>query len=251
MTWLTLLGLLLSSTMVPSLSGNQMPAMPSTVLWAWERPEDLGFINPREVGVAFLAMNLRLLEDRVRATPRLQALVVPPETRLIAVVRIEADRVRVPRLSENQLRAATEEIVRQADGRRGVIAVQIDFDATRSERPFYRELIRAVRQQLPSSFALSMTALVSWCIGDDWLSDLPIDEAVPMFFRMGADSRQALLHLSSGANFRSSACRSSLGISTDEPIASFPRAGRIYIFHPKPWSPVAVREVLLWIRAWQ
>ena len=52
------------------------------------------------------------------------------------------------------------------------LAIQIDFDATKSERSFYRELITDLRQRLPANVHLSITALASWCMDDDWLSDL-------------------------------------------------------------------------------
>ncbi len=34
---------------------DPLPEFPRVMLWAWERPEKLDFINPRETGVAFLA----------------------------------------------------------------------------------------------------------------------------------------------------------------------------------------------------
>ena len=66
-----------------------------------------------------------------------------------------------------------------------VRGVQIDFDATLSERDAYRALIHDVRKRLGPATPLSITALASWCIGDDWLNGLPVDEAIPMLFRMG------------------------------------------------------------------
>jgi len=58
-----------------------------------------------------------------------------------------------------------------------------------SERDFYRALLQDLRAQLPDNVPLSMTALASFCIGDRWLEGLPVDEAVPMIFRMGADDK--------------------------------------------------------------
>ena len=65
------------------------------------------------------------------------------------------------------------------------MAIQIDFDAADSERDVYRRLLARVRAVLPRTVPLSMTALASWCVGDTWLDGLPVDEAVPMLFRMG------------------------------------------------------------------
>src|SRR6266542_893708 len=68
---------------------RRLVQFPRTMLWAWERPEDLSFIDPREVGVAFLAKTLRLQGKQLLVRPRMQPLKVPPETMLMAVVRIE------------------------------------------------------------------------------------------------------------------------------------------------------------------
>ncbi len=49
-----------------------------------------------------------------------------------------------------------------------------------------------------------MTALASWCAGDDWLRDLPVDEAVPMLFRMGVEKNLFQRRLETGQRFESS-----------------------------------------------
>src|SRR4030095_8793182 len=99
-----------------------------------------------------------------------------------------------------------------------VSAIQIDFDALVSERDFYRALLQDLRAQLPNNVPLSMTALASFCIGDRWLDDLPVDEAVPMIFRMGADDRTVKNLLTSGEDFREPLCQKSYGIAVDEPL---------------------------------
>ena len=57
---------------------DPLPQFPRTVVWAWERPEKLDFINPREVGVAFLARTIYIRGGVVSVRPRLQPLVVAP-----------------------------------------------------------------------------------------------------------------------------------------------------------------------------
>ena len=64
-------------------------ATPSLVLWAWERPEDLRFLDPTKAGVAFLAGTVRLGPKGMSYCPRMQSLQVARETKLVAVVRIE------------------------------------------------------------------------------------------------------------------------------------------------------------------
>lgn len=204
---------------------------PAVILWAWERPEDLTFIDPQKTGVAFLAKTITLRGAGVVVRPRLQPLRLPQGTQTIAVVRLETDRTEPPTYSPAQLAQTTAEI------RDSSVTghVQIDFDATVSERDFYRSLLAAVRRDLPDSTRLSITALASWCAGDDWLADLPIDEAVPMLFRLGVDQRQFQRRLETGQPFESRMCRNSAGVSTDEPVNA-PSVSRLYIFNPRPWS---------------
>lgn len=221
---------------------TRLADFPPLILWAWERPEKLDALDTRVVGVAYLARTLYLRGERVVVRPRLQPLKVAPETTLVAVVRIESDRREPARLSTGQRREAVAAINAVA-GKPGVRAIQIDFDATASERAFYRELLFDLRREMPETLALSMTALASWCMGDDWLTGLPVDEAVPMLFRMGADEHQVRLHLEAGGGFGSPLCRSSLGVSTDEPFPfKLPRTPRLYVFHPQPWSPSAIQK---------
>jgi hypothetical protein len=53
------------------------------MLWAWERPERLEFIDIEQTGVAFLARTLYLRGDEVVVRPRLQTLKTPPRTNLV------------------------------------------------------------------------------------------------------------------------------------------------------------------------
>jgi hypothetical protein len=91
---------------------------------------------------------------------------------------------------------------------------------------------------------LSITALASWCAGDDWISDLPIDEAVPMLFRMGPDRQVMKNRLSAQEEFSAKPCRSSYGVSTDEPLDGLRPEKRIYVFNPQAWTEQSVRAIL-------
>jgi hypothetical protein len=216
-----------------------LPAFPGVILWAWESPQDLSFIDPHDAGVAFLARTIVIGNGRITVLPRVQPLHVPPGTVLMAVVRIESPGRDLP--DPGALVPPIAEAARLA----GVKALQIDFDARSSERGFYRDLIGRLRNQLPADVPLTMTALVSWCRYDNWIAGLPVAEAVPMLFRMGPDRYQP------GEKFRDGLCRNSIGISTDEPIMKLPRVRRVYIFHPGSWSKAdyqnAFQEVKRWI----
>lgn len=221
---------------------TRLNQIPQVVLWAWERPTDLRFIDPKEVGVAFLARTIRLRSGEVVVRPRLQPLNLPEGVNVIAVARVETDSLK-PDLSSQQpdkLAGAIAEMAKLPN----VAHIQIDFDATLTERKFYREVIVEVRRRLPTTTSLSITALASWCTYDNWLSELPIDEAVPMLFRMAGDGKQIANRLDAGEDFIAPPCRHSYGISTDEPRSNLSAARRIYVFNPEPWTGDSVRAIL-------
>jgi hypothetical protein len=226
-----------------SSTAARLGPMPRVMLWAWERPTDLRFINPRETGVAFLARTIRLRSGEVVVRPRLQPLNLPEAASVIAVARVETDAVSRPELSAQQCEKLAEAL---ADMARlpNVSHIQIDFDATQSERKFYRDVIVEVRRRLPDTVGLSITALASWCTYDDWISDLPIDEAVPMLFRMAADGKQIANRLDAGEDFIAPPCRHSYGISTDEPRSNLSSARRLYVFNPNPWTESSIHAIL-------
>src|SRR6266700_4490065 len=211
---------------------------PRIVLWAWDRSEDLSSLNPQRFAVAFLAQTLILKGDDVVLTPRRQPLKVPPEAKLIAVTRIESQKTtgERPALIDLQRRKVVRLIMRTLELKNGS-ALQIDFDAVSSERQFYRSLLQELRQKLPDKVPLSMTALASFCVGDRWLQDLPVDEAVPMIFRMGADDQPIKNLLATGNDFREPLCRRSYGIALDEPLdMQFEKSRRLYVFNNHAWS---------------
>jgi hypothetical protein len=264
----------------------QMAVLPKLFFWAWERPEDLRFLESKNAGVAFMAKTIyvpahdenprRDASGSLSIRPHLQPLRVAPGTPLIAVVRIETRAGRQPAsyvggdpqsapqsaFTPFQQQRLVDEIL-DLQKLPSIRAIQIDFDATVSERASYASLLKDVRRSLPASLPLSITALASWCIGDPWLEQLPpgaIDEAVPMLFRMGPDTGSVAKFVRSGDEFRTTACQDSLGLSIDEPLSNgllkrtLPNvpsdwhAKRIYIFAPRAWTQPAAEAVL---KEWQ
>lgn len=213
---------------MPVTAENRFSEWPSVILWAWERPEDLRLLDNRKFGVAYLAQTLRLSGQHVQFEPRLQPLLLAPHQPLIAVTRIEVDdKIQ----GFDTLKRQIAVLVLKSSAKPQVKAVQIDFDAKVSERGFYRELLKELRARLPESIPLSITALASFCIGDGWIKDLPVDEAVPMLFRMGKDAAVVRRFLALGREFPVALCQSSLGMATDEPVAlSAVKAKRVYVF---------------------
>jgi hypothetical protein len=226
----------------------RLQPIPEIVLWAWEEPEDLRFVNPQDTGIAFLAATIRLQADATIIRPRFQPLLVPDAAKLVSVVRIEADSR--AELNRSQLERSVGAIVETGSWPR-VRAVQVDFDATLSQRDFYRHLLIELRRRIPPAIPISITALASWCLDDDWISALPIDEAVPMLFRMSAGTHQVVARLASGKDFRSPLCQGSLGISTDERWSTLPAGRRVYIFHTKPWDQKTELALLREVRQWR
>lgn len=230
---LPLLGLSCNNTRVENRNRIDENNFPQTILWAWERPEDLEFLDPQQFAVAFLAQTLVMKGDEVVFKPRHQPLKVRSEMRLIAVTRIESE---TAALSATQREKLVDLILKTRE-LKNVSALQIDFDATSSQREFYRSLLHALRQRLPDNIPLSMTALASFCIGDRWLDDLPVDEAIPMLYRMGKDDQSIKLFLESGKDFKAPICRRSYGVAVDEPLAvTFDRSRRQYIFNVRAWT---------------
>jgi hypothetical protein len=207
------------------------------MLWAWERPEDLRFLDPTSAGVAFLAGTITIDRGHASLKPRLQPLLMAPGTKLMAVVRVES-RGQPPGDLEHLAAMLT------AGVRPGISGLQMDYDAAVSERAFYRDLARIVRARLPRDIPLTMTALVSWCASDDWIRDFPVAEAVPMYFRMGAEP-----YLRRAA-FRNPLCQASTGLSTDEMIR-VPLHRRVFLFNPRSWTREALRQAMAEVNRWQ
>jgi hypothetical protein len=220
------------ANLTAALPAPTMQHEPLTMLWAWETPEDLTSLDPSKAGVAFLSREL-LLGQSVQIRLRRQPLRLPSNTWLMAVVRIET----APDFTPNaNILADTARGIAAAAQQPNVRAVQVDFDATASQRTFYTDLLRQLRPQLPAPIPLSITALVSWCGDRSWLDSLPIDEAVPMFFRMGGPAAIRAIRPRDATLVREPICSGSVGISTDEAWPATHPQERVYVFHPGSWT---------------
>ena len=213
--------------------------MPRKIVWAWERPEDLRFLDAQEFGVAFLAQTLVLQNNEVTFRPRRQPLELPDNIYVIAVTRIETVKEisKRPKLSDEQKKKIVN-LIKKTLELPNVKAIQTDFDVVVSERSFYRGLINDLRKELPENTPLTITSLASWCVGDHWFNDFPVDEAVPMAFEMGADSERIRDFLSKGSDWNEPLCRGSYGVSVDDPLLNvkFLPDRRVYYFKSKAWE---------------
>ncbi len=89
--------------------------------------------------------------------------------------------------------------------------LQIDFEARASQRQVVLDLLHDVRAGLPATTRLSMTALASWCDTETWLATAPVDEIVPMLFRMGPTGGALRARVGRGRRFRRAAMSNGAG----------------------------------------
>jgi hypothetical protein len=235
-------------------------AEPQLMLWAWETPEDLTAIDPATAGVAYLALEVLIGSNtaaagqpaKIEIRPRLQPLRTTPGTFLMAVVRIEVSPDFAAAQASPQFIRDTAQAIVAAARPPSVRALQVDFDATASQRGFYVKLLRQIRTDLRPELPLSMTALVSWCSKPSWLEQLPahtVDEAVPMFFRMGGPAG-ARATAPKTWSVTEPLCAGSVGLATDETWPDLMTASaatsaqqRVYLFRPGPWSAIDVAKL--------
>jgi hypothetical protein len=228
---------------------TRMPVdMPALVLWAWDRDDDLSFIDIRDTAVAYLAVTVVLRGESVFLTPRHHPLTAPKGTRLVAVAHVEADRHEPPVVSDAQSRDFAATLATLRENLPGEF-LQIDFEARSSQRDFFVRIVAALRQRLPDA-VLSATALSSWCLNERWVQSLAVDEVVPMFFRMGPDRRRIRESFVNGGDFRAANCRTSIGVATDELPPAIPAGRRIYAFSPKRWDAETYHALRMRIRQW-
>lgn len=221
-------------------SAKAFHSLPRLTLWAWQMPERMELIDSRQFSVAYLDQTI-YVRDRVITQLRLQPMVVSPGTRVIAVARIEMPAG--SSLASEEVKAQVANALLRSARRPGIAAIQVDFDALKSQRDFYRDVLVRVRKGMPQSLPLSITALASWCAFDNWISSLPIDEAVPMMFRMGQEGKWFGARGAATA-IREPLCMASLGVSTDEPWPDDRAGKRLYVFATRPWTKESVAGVI-------
>lgn len=208
---------------------------PSRMVWAWERPTDLRFLEGRAIGVAFYGATVRVDGSRTRVEPRRSPLRLAPSTYRMAVLRIEA--------AEGTRIEATPPVVSTiVDEARRLLALpsvrglQLDFDARGSERAAHAAFVRALRAGLPPRTFLSVTSLASHCFGDP-LTGASVDaadEIVPMYFRMADDDRVVRRALLEHGEPPVRHCRPSAGVADDETRPHLSSVSRLYVFLTGP-----------------
>ena len=226
---------------IASVSGESLRP-PNRMLWHWFSNGDVRFVTPQQAGVAFHALSIALKGDSDPIPyPRRSPVPLSPGVYRMAVIRIEE---RAPAYTPAQ-RSQCARMIREIATVMRVPAIQIDFDAPKSARPFYRALLQEVRALLGRDVFLSITALTSWCEAGSWLRGLPVDETVPMAFDMGRGGSSVTALLNSGGEFAFPGCRESIGMSLTEGALPVRPDQRIYVFADNQrWSRALVASTL-------
>jgi hypothetical protein len=217
------------------------------ILWAWERPEDLRFMGDAEIALqtGFIELSGNSVRARGRRFPLMTG--APPTT---VVVHVQIDHARPLSWTPALRRRVAGAVLHYATAAPAP-RVQIDFEVRESEHAILLQVLGDIRRALPPATRLSMTALASWCMHEDWLSQAPVDEIVPMLFRMQEGGDGIVKSLARGGDFRHPRCRTALAISTDSPIRRAPPGRRVYLFNPRSWDRPAFLQARRVVKAWR
>lgn len=266
---------------------------PKLTVWAWERDEDLSYIDPTKVRVAYFAGNIYVRGSSVRFRPRTQKLKLPRNAVAFPVFRIESIRtsnvsnephrsrlmerkrdedLNVPSIEAasfvaKTIAARTEKLqstLQQSDLQQSNLqqknkhshnlctnTVQIDFDALEDERPFYKELLKNLRKELPRGTRISITSLASWLLADKWMECGSADEAVAMLFSIGPGKKEVLSVLKTRRLDTGADIPVAIGISASEHMTNRVlfesdvqrKAENLYIFSSRPWTEQRLRSI--------
>src|SRR5712672_3480053 len=108
--------------------------LPSLVLWAWDRDDDLRFLDSSDTAVAYLAATITLRGDGVFLAPRRNPLTLPKGTRRMAVAHVEAYRAEPAVLDAAQMGRFVD-VLAALGASHDVL--QVDFEALSSQRDFF------------------------------------------------------------------------------------------------------------------
>lgn len=205
------------------------------LLWVWDRPQLFSAL-PEATGVAYLHATVRLSGTESRTSWRQWPLRIAPGATVVPVVHVALDNLSPSPLDDAQqqaIAAAVEHAAKQGN-RSGW--VQLDFEARRSQRDAYVTLLRRLQPLREGGTRISATALASWCMGDPWLPAGLLDEIVPMYFRMGAESARIRQRLGATGAATVPACRDAAGLMLGEDWPALRDVKRRYVFHAGSWK---------------
>ncbi|MCR6479948.1 hypothetical protein NU688_27585 [Variovorax sp. ZS18.2.2] len=212
-------------------------AQPQTLLWVWDRPQLFSTL-PQGTGAAYLHATVQLSGERSRTVWRQWPLRITPDaaTTVMPVIHVALDNLSPSPVNDAQRGAIAAAIEHASKNGNRSGWVQLDFEARRSQREAYVALLRQLQPLRAGGVRLSATALASWCMSDPWLPAGLVDEVVPMYFRMGADSAHIRQRLQAAGTATVPACRDAAGLLLGEPWPALGGVKRRFVFHTGAWK---------------
>ncbi len=197
-------------------------------LWTWERSDDLSFASSEQTVAPLIATLIQVGND-VSFKPRRNPFKTRLGAKILPVFRLEAYKTQSLNVA-----ACTQYLL-------GVIKsnnyheIQLDFDAKKSQRSAYKELIDSLKKQMPN-LKISITALASWCVDDGWIETLDIEYAVPMLYRMGDDAHKIMHSFSSTLAWPVKKCQNNVAFEVQGTFIKPTRNAKVFLFNNKAWS---------------
>jgi hypothetical protein len=228
--------------------------IPSVVIWAWEHNDNLEFVDPSKVAVAYYAGTIMMGRSTATLVRRSNKIQLSTHLRKFPVFRIQNchPQESAPLAAWHAAQMLISAYMQEHSDK----VVQIDCDAGRLDRQGYLRFLQELRKELPKDTALSITALASWCLADKWLQSAPVDETVAMIISLGKRRAQTMSVISRDGLSTGNAAVESLGIAINEEdnnrmlqrLGCIRKCQRIYVFSPLGWTKARYESVLAHLR---
>jgi hypothetical protein len=131
--------------------GAEKHAPPQLMLWSWDAEDDFRpLLAGHDMGVAYLGLSLSFEgQNDVNAAPRRVPVRIAPETYQMLVIRFDyrPDARPAVAFSQKQRQLAVK-MIAEMTALAKPKALQIDFDAPRSARLFYRQVLSDIRERV-------------------------------------------------------------------------------------------------------
>ncbi len=213
-------------------------------LYAWERPEDFSFLDKNQnTNIVFYAGDIVIKNNKIITSLRRNKMIIPDGIKEIPLIRI--DSFESPNVLIDNTDRTSDFIIKICSG---FDECQIDFEARTSEYAFYSALLDKVRESLPNK-NIVITSLASWCSGD-LLNSFPVNNAVPMLYRMGKDGKDIKSGTVGNWFLSNPKCSDSIALSVDEldfNPRQYMRGKSVYLFNPEPWTRDSYKETLSYL----
>lgn len=235
---------------------NLAGAHTGLTVWSWDYPQDLTFIKSGAADIAYYAGSMYLHEGRLffQERARCKPLKISSGVFAYPVIRIETEGKAGEVSNQDEIIAGISRAVLSLEKRSKSKKIQIDFDARESERDFYTALLKTLRAKLSPDTKLEITALASWCSGDNFIKEGLCDRQIPMLFSMGHEEKAnektskktaAILSHIDKARFKT------VGLSVNEPQTNqaikesglLANSTDLFLFSSTPWTKESWKKI--------